>query len=68
MDSGMALELAKYHIADLHREAEQERLARQLPKRERNGAIDAVGFRARIGRLLGGFPPLRSGGPSTAGA
>ena len=62
MDSGMSLMLAKCHIADLLREAEQDRLARQVGKAERSGAIDAVGFRERLARLLGGFPPLSSGG------
>jgi hypothetical protein len=66
MDSGMTLELAKYHIADLLREAEQDRLARQVQKRDRAGAIDAVGFRERLSRLLGGFPSSHPSGPRTA--
>jgi hypothetical protein len=64
----MGLELAKYHIADLLKEAEQNRLARQIQKAERSGAIDATGFRERFSRLLSGFPPVRSSGPRTAGA
>jgi hypothetical protein len=68
MDSGMGLDLARYHIADMLRDAEEERLNRLLPKRERTGAIDAVGFRARIARLVGGLAALRPGGPRHAGA
>ncbi len=66
MDSGVTLDLAKYHIADLLREAEQDRLAKQVQKAERAGAIDAVGFRERLSRLLAGFPPVSSSGPRTA--
>ena len=67
MDSGMGLDLAKYRIADLLREAEQDHLARQLRQANR-GAIDAVGLRERIGRLLGTFPTLGANGPKPAGA
>jgi hypothetical protein len=63
----MNLDLAKYHIADLMREAEQDRLARQLRQAD-SPVIDAVGLRERIGRLLGGFPALRANGPKPAGA
>jgi hypothetical protein len=68
MDSGMHLELAKFHIADMLREAEQDRLARQVRKPDRSNSIDAVGFRARIARLLGGVPAIHAGGPRAAGA
>ena len=67
MDSGVLLDLAKYHIADLLKEAEMDRLNQLLPKPERTGAIDAVGFRARIARLRDNLPVLRSGGPRPAG-
>lgn len=67
MDSGVLLDLAKLHISDLLKEAEQDRLNQLLPKTERTGAIDAVGFRARIARLRGSLPALRSGGPRPAG-
>jgi len=67
MDSGMGMELAKYHIADMLRDAERNRLGRQQ-KGDRSGAIDAVGFRTRIARLLGSFPALGSGGPRPVGA
>ena len=67
MDSGMTLDLAKFHIADLMRDAEQDRLARQL-RQASHPTIDAVGFRERIGRLLGSFPTLRDDSPKPAGA
>jgi hypothetical protein len=61
----MTLELAKYHIADMLRDAEQDRLARQVRK-DRAGSIDAVGFRERLSRLLAGFPAIHSSGPRQA--
>ena len=68
MDSGMTYELAKYHIADLQREADQDRLAGQIRRPQGKGVIDAAGLRERIGRLLRGFSPVNAGGPRTAGA
>ena len=66
MDSGMSFELNKLHIADLHREADQARLARLIPKAQRTSSIDAVGFRARIARRLGTFRPIGAGGQNPA--
>ncbi len=62
MDTIMRLDHAKHRMDDLREEAERDRLVQQY-KTNRAGAIDAVGFRARIARLIGAVPPLGSGGP-----
>lgn len=67
MDSGMTWELAQYHIADLRREADQDRLAGQIRRPEGKGFIDVTSLRERIGRLLRGFAPHNAGGPRAAG-
>jgi hypothetical protein len=60
--------LAKLRIDELQREAERDRLARRARDVRSSGAIDAVGYRERLGRILGGFPPLGTRGPRPAGA
>jgi hypothetical protein len=67
--AGMAYELAKLHIDDLLREAEQERLAKQAAAGRRAGLdpVDAVGFRERLSRLISALPVVPSG-PRPAGA
>lgn len=60
--------LAKLRIDELQREAERDRQARRARDARRRGAIDAVGYRERLARMLGGFPPLGTRGPRPAGA
>ena len=62
MDTIMRLDQAQHRMAELREEAERDRLVQQY-RTNRAGAIDAVGFRARIARLIGVIPPLGSGSP-----
>jgi hypothetical protein len=63
----MNLDLAKLHIADMLREAEQNRLARELRQAD-SPVIDAIALRDRAGRLLGRLQALRPNRPRAAGA
>jgi len=67
--AGMAYDLAKLHINELLRDAEQERLAKQAAagRHAGLGPIDASAFRERLSRLIGGLP-LVPAGPRPAGA
>jgi len=54
-----AYHVANLRIDDLLREADRERLAKQAVAGARaSGAIDAVGFRERLSRLIAGMPPV----------
>jgi hypothetical protein len=67
MHTGMALDIAKERSVDALFGAQHGRPPRQLSEAESSGAIEAVGWRARIGRLLGGLPVLHSRRPRAAG-
>ena len=60
-------EIAKLKIAEWHRDAERDWAYQEAFRGTRSEAIDGVGFRERLARLFGGFPPLHSNGPRTAG-
>lgn len=55
-------DLARTRIADDHRYAERERLARLARASQPDGAIDSVPFRERIARLFGTARPTPVGG------
>ena len=60
--------LAQVKMAELQSEAERDRLARRARETRSSGAIDAVGYRERLARILGGFPPLQARGPRSTGS
>jgi hypothetical protein len=68
MHPHVAYELAKLRMAEAQADAERERLIRAA-KASRPQAIDAVGLRERLARLLSGRAgPVGTGQPRMAGA
>jgi len=60
-------ELTKMRMAEDLRQAERERLIRHAADARPHGAIDAVKFRDRLGRLFGAvFPTSHDGTPAQA--
>jgi hypothetical protein len=68
MHPHVAYELAKLRMAEAQADAERERLIRAA-RNARPRAIDAVGLRERLARLLSGREwPIGTGQPRAAGA
>jgi hypothetical protein len=68
MHPHVAYELAKLRMAEAQADAERERLIRAA-RSARPQAIDAVGLRERLARLLNGrVGPIGTGQPRAAGA
>lgn len=58
--------LASQDIAEKQRQADKDRVVRQIREGRLVGTIDATPFRARVSRLFGGVPRLGHSARPTA--